>query len=114
LAAWKPGGLVGNWEAIGFDVAPDWVCEFVSKETPAFVLEQKRRIYASFEEPHLWHLDPRSRVLEVFQCEGSSWLATNTFTGSEEISAPPFDAITFSLGLLWPFDPPDDQSKSGA
>ena len=35
-----------------------------------------------------------------------NWLLTHTFQDDEAGNAPPFDALTFSLGLLWPFDPP--------
>jgi hypothetical protein len=31
---------------------------------------------------------------------------THTFIDQDDVCAPPFDAITFNLGQLWPFDPP--------
>lgn len=108
LAGWRREKLVGREEGTFFDEVPDWICEVLSPATEVYDRGDKRRIYAAFEVPHLWHLDPRSRVLEVFQRQGTSWLLTHTFTGSEDVSAPPFDAISFSLGLLWPFDPPAD------
>ncbi|MEZ5849488.1 MAG: hypothetical protein R3D68_02395 [Hyphomicrobiaceae bacterium] len=62
--------------------------------------------YADLEAvpPHLWHLDPRAKTLEVFQRPDKNWLLTHTSVDVEDVCAAPFDAITFSLGLLWPFD----------
>ena len=35
-------------------------------------------------------------------------LRARAFAGEDEVGAPPFSAITFSLTALWPFDPPAD------
>ena len=45
-------------------------------------------------------------VLEIFARREKSWLLTHTFIDEDEVNAPPFDQLTFSLGLLWPFDQP--------
>jgi hypothetical protein len=34
------------------------------------------------------------------------WSLTGTFSDLDEDKARPFEAGAFSLGLLWPFDPP--------
>jgi len=106
LAGWRRERLTGKEDGAWFDEVPDWVCEVLSPATEVYDRGDKRRIYAAFGVDHLWHLDPRSHVLEVFQRLDKSWLLTHTLTGRDDVSAPPFDAITFSLGLLWPFDPP--------
>jgi Uma2 family endonuclease len=110
LAGWRREKLQGRGEGAWFEEVPDWICEILSPATEAYDRGDKRRIYAGFEVPFLWHLDPGSRVLEVFQRQGTSWLLTHTFTGQDDVAAPPFDAISFSLGLLWPFDPPEDSN----
>jgi Uma2 family endonuclease len=110
LAGWKRERLIGREEGAWFDEVPDWVCEVLSPATEVHDRGDKRRIYAAYEVSHLWHLDPRSRVLEIFQRQAAGWLLTHTFAGRDEVSAPPFDAIAFSLGLLWPFDPPADSN----
>lgn len=59
------------------------------------------------ENSCLWYVDPAPKTLEVFQRQGESWLLTHTFIDQEQIfRTTPFDAIAFSLGQLWPFDPP--------
>jgi Uma2 family endonuclease len=110
LAGWRHEKLAGREEGAWFEEIPDWVCEVLSPATEVYDRGDKRRIYATFAVDYLWHLDPRSRVLEVFKRQDTSWLLTHTFTGRDDVSAPPFDAISFSLGLLWPFDPPADSN----
>jgi Uma2 family endonuclease len=106
LAGWRRERLVGQQDVAWFDVAPDWICEVLSPSTEIYDRGDKRRIYATYSIPYLWYLDPRAKVLEVFQRQEASWLLTHTFTGDEPVSAPPFDAITFPLSQLWLLDPP--------
>ncbi len=110
IAAWRRERVTEAADKAYFEVAPDWICEILSPSTEKYDKGDKRRIYALYGVDHLWHLDPRARVLEVFRRQGINWLLTHTFVDTEDVSAPPFDAITFSLGLLWPFDPPADPS----
>jgi len=111
LAGWRREKLEGKEEGAYFDEVPDWICEVLSPSTELYDRGDKRNIYASFEVPILWFIDPRSRVLELYQRQGLNWLLSHTVTGSGPVSAPPFDAISFSLGLLWPFDPPADSNS---
>jgi Uma2 family endonuclease len=111
LAGWRKAKLAGG-EGAWFDEVPDWVCEILSPSTQQYDVGPKRRIYATFSVSHLWHIDPVGKSLEVFQHQQTSWLLTHTFVGYEEVSAPPFESIRFSLGLLWPFDPPPSDSNA--
>lgn len=107
LAGWRRERLPPSAVDKAFvEVVPDWMCEIVSPSTEKCDKGDKRRIYATCEVAHLWLLDPRARLLEVFRRQDNDWLLTQTFTDTEDVCAPPFEAITFSLGLLWPFDPP--------
>lgn len=106
LAGWRRERLLGREEGAFFDEVPDWVCEVLSPATEVHDRGDKRRIYADFGVHFLWMLDPRIRVLEIFSRVEKNWLLIQSFSGSDPVSAPPFDAVTFSLGQLWPFDPP--------
>lgn len=108
IAGWRREHLPAGMEDTAFlEVAPDWVCEVISSSTERHDKGDKWRICALYGVPYLWHVDPRARTLEVFRLsETNDWLPTHTFVDEEEVSAPPFAAITFNLGLLWPFDPP--------
>lgn len=112
LGGWRQERLVGSSDTPWFDEAPDWICEVLSHSTKPYDIGPKRRIYATYGVGHLWYLDPASRSLEVFQRQDTAWLLTHAFIDREDVCAPPFEAITFSLGLIWPFDPPPADSNA--
>jgi Uma2 family endonuclease len=109
IAGWRRERLTPETVSKAYiDIAPDWTCEILSPSTEKYDKGDKRRIYALYGVRHLWHLDPRARTLEVFALQDKNWLLTDTFVDQDDVSAPPFSEITFSLGLPWPFDPPAD------
>lgn len=112
IAGWRRERMTEPADKAFFEIVPDWICEVLSDRTERYDKGDKRRIYATYRVPHLWHLDPRAKTLEVFALQDQSWLLTHTFVDREEVRAPPFDAIAFSLGLLWPFDLPDSETPS--
>lgn len=112
IAGWRLERMTEPQDQAYFSVAPDWVCEVISLSAEKYDKGDKRRIYAHYGVAHLWHLDPRAKTLEVFALADKNWLLTHTFVDTEDVSAPPFDAISFSLGLLWPLDPPTPSSPS--
>lgn len=109
LAGWHRDRLQDDVDRRFIETPPDWICEALSDSTERYDRIDKRRIYATYGVPHLWLLDPRVKVLEVFKLQQQDWLLTHTFIDNDPVCAPPFDAITFDLGLLWPFDPPQPQ-----
>lgn len=106
ICGWRRERMTEPEDQAYFEIPPDWVCEVLSASTEKYDKGDKRRICALYGVPHLWHLDPRSRTLEVFALQGKNWLLTHTFVDEDEVCAPPFEALTFKLGLLWPFAPP--------
>jgi Putative restriction endonuclease len=105
LAGWRRERLTaGVADKAWMDLAPDWVLETLSPSTEKYDRGDKRRIYAEFGVANLWHLDPRVKGLESFELVGSHWQLDGTWFDAEEVKAKPFAGISFSLGLLWPFD----------
>lgn len=104
LGGWTRERLVGAVDKAWIEVPPDWLCEFLSPSTEKFDKGDKRRIYATYGVEHIWLADPRSKSLEVFRRLGNDWLLLHTYFDNDDVCAPPFEAITFPLGLLWPFD----------
>ena len=51
---------------------------------------------------HLWLVDPSDRTLEAFELRDGEWVLIGTAKDDDPVSIRPFDAITFSLGDLWP------------
>jgi Uma2 family endonuclease len=107
-AGWRKERLVGAVDNAFIAIAPDWVCEFLSPSTEKYDRGDKRRIYATYGVDHMWLTDPRIRSIEVYKRQNKDWLLIDTFFDNDEVSAPPFEAITFNLGLLWPFDQPGE------
>ena len=65
-------------------------------------LQGKRPVYTREGVGHLWLVDPPDRTLEVFDLRDSQRVLIATGKDDESVSVRPFDALTFSLGGLWP------------
>jgi hypothetical protein len=55
---------------------------------------------------HLWHVDPVLEMLEAFELRDGKWLLVGVSHDDAEVAAPPFAVPGFRLGLLWPFEAP--------
>ena len=106
LAAWRRERMPVITDDAYITLAPDWVCEILSPSTEMLDRNAKRRIYAEAGVAFLWLLDPRTRSLEAFQLAAGKWLLLNTVEASDPVSIAPFDAISFPLSDLFPFDAP--------
>jgi Uma2 family endonuclease len=105
LAGWRRERLSSDAaDKAWMEIAPDWVLETLSPSTEKYDRGDKRRIYAEFAVSHLWLLDPRVRCLETFSLQTGHWQVDGTWFDTDEVRAEPFAQISFSLGLLWPFD----------
>lgn len=102
LAAWRIERMSELPETAYIELTPDWVCEVLSKSTEKYDRGDKRQIYAEAGVRHLWLVDPRIELLEVFELKDGRWSLLRTFSGTTGVRAAPFDAIEVSLGLLWP------------
>jgi Uma2 family endonuclease len=105
LAGWRrerlPHAVGGKDAPAHYALAPDWVCEVLSKSTRRMDKVQKRRIYAREGVRHVWHVDPLARTLEVFRLTEGQWLLAHTFSGEERVRAEPFEAIELEMALVW-------------
>lgn len=102
LAGWRRPRMPDLPGTPYFNLAPDWICEVLSASTRRLDLHGKRPIYAREGIAHLWLVDPTDRTLEVFELRDGRWVPIGSVKDDEPVGIPPFDAITFSLGGLWP------------
>ncbi len=102
LAGWRRERLPTIPDKAYFELAPDWVCEVLSPGTARLDRVAKMPIYAEQEVSWLWLIDPDLRTLEVYELVAGRWQLDHTYEGNDAVRAKPFDAIEFSLGLLWP------------
>ena len=106
LAGWHRKRMPSLPDTAYIEVAPDWICEVISGSTEHRDRTAKSRIYAAHGIGHLWLLDPRVQSLEVLELNNGGWLPAGFWRSDDVVSAPPFDAISFSLADLWPLDRP--------
>ena len=102
LAGWRRERMPELPDAAYVTLAPDWACEVLSPSTRKVDLQGKRPIYAREGVGHLWLIDPVDRTLEAFELRDGEWVLIACAQDDEPVSVRPFDAITFSLGDLWP------------
>jgi Uma2 family endonuclease len=113
LAAWRIERLPEAPKRAYVDVAPDWVCEILSDATADYDRGAKRASYGKAGVSYLWLLDPRDRQLECFQLVAENWMLIGMVSSGESVTMPPFDAITFPLDKLFPFDIPKNTTSQG-
>ena len=83
-------------------LVPDWVCEVLSSERGGLDLQSKRPLYASEGVRHLWLVEVDDRTLQALKLCGDDWVPIARVKGEEAVSIAPFEAVTLSLGDLWP------------
>lgn len=106
LAGWRSERLTSEPSEPFITIAPDWVCEVLSPSTARLDRGPKRRIYAAAGVGHLWLLDPSEGELEAFERAGPRWLLLATIQRGEDVRIAPFEALSFPLDDLFPFDDP--------
>ena len=102
LAGWRRERMPVFPDAPYATLAPDWVCEVLSPSTRKLDLHGKRAAYGREQVGHLWLVDPADRTLEAFELREGEWVLIATAQDDAPVRIRPFDAVTFSLGDLWP------------
>ena len=102
LAGWRRERMPDFPETAYSTLAPDWVCEVLSPSTRKLDLHGKRPVYAREGVAHLWLVDPMDRTLEAFELRDGEWVLIATAMDAEPVQVRPFEAVSFSLGDLWP------------
>jgi len=101
LAGWRRSRMPELPDEPYATLAPDWVCEVLSKSTEAHDRSRKLPRYSREGVAHVWLVDPDVKTLEVFRLEGSNYLLVATHTADARVRAEPFEAIELALELLW-------------
>jgi Uma2 family endonuclease len=101
LAGWRRERMPVIPDVAAFTLAPDWICEVVSKSTEDHDREVKMPLYAREGVRHAWLLDPVKQTLEVYALdEGGRWGEPSVHRGAEVVRAVPFDAVELALASL--------------
>jgi Uma2 family endonuclease len=102
LAGWRRERMPEMPDVAAFTLAPDWVCEVLSKSTEEVDRSEKMPIYAREGVRHAWLVDPVAKTLEVYTLgEARRWSEPVISGGAEVVRMVPFDAIGLALATLW-------------
>lgn len=102
LAGWRVERMPALPDTAYFTLAPDWICEVLSKSTETVDRTKKLPIYAANGVSHVWLLDPIARTLEVHALgDDRRWRDVRIYEGDARVRADPFAAIELDLAALW-------------
>jgi Uma2 family endonuclease len=101
LAGWRRERMPELPDTAAFELAPDWVCEVLSPSTEALDRARKMGAYAREGVKHLWLIDPRPQLLEVYRLEDGRWSRTGAHLGNVTVHAEPFEELALEMGPLW-------------
>ena len=101
LGGWRVERMAELPETAYFPLAPDWVCEVLSRGTAKRDRGSKMDAYAEMGVGHLWLVDVDVQTVEIYRREGGNWLRLATFADEALFRAEPFDAVELDLGALW-------------
>jgi Uma2 family endonuclease len=103
LAGWMRERMPELPETAYFELAPDWICEVLSKSTEDFDREQKMPTYAREGVRFAWLIDPIARSFEAYALgAGRRWTAPSVHRGAAaRVRVPPFEAVELDLSVLW-------------
>jgi Uma2 family endonuclease len=101
IAGWRRDRMPELPETAHFELAPDWICEVISKSTEDVDRKEKMPIYAREGVAHVWLVDPLARTLEVCRLENGRWVNLGAWRDDAKVRAEPFGELELELGGLW-------------
>jgi Uma2 family endonuclease len=103
LAGWRVERMPQVPDTAYFTLAPDWVCEVLSRSTEKLDRDEKLPYYAEHGVRHAWLLDLIEQRLEVYALDTDTnrWREARVYQGDAAVRAAPFDAIELDLSALW-------------
>jgi len=101
LAGWRRERFPIIPDAAFVEIAPDWVCEVLSKSTERTDRAEKMPLYAANGVSFAWLVAPRLRTLEAYKLESGRWVQIGVFKDSDRVRIEPFEAIELDLAVLW-------------
>ncbi len=101
IGGWRRERLTPFPSTAYIETPPDWLAEVLSSSTQAIDRTDKLTVYAEHGVGHCWYVDAVARTLEVLALTGGKWLLAAAFKDADPVTAPPFEAHTFPLDVLW-------------
>lgn len=100
IAGWRRKRMPVMPDVQTIELAPDWVCEGISPSTARLDKGLKRQLYAKHKVSHLWYVDPKLKMLEVYTLKGSTYALTQTASDNDHGVFAPF-THEINLAKFW-------------
>jgi Uma2 family endonuclease len=101
LLGWRKSRLPNPSRTERVDVVPDWVCEFITKDSRAYDLKTKRAAYARVGVRYRWYIDLETHVLSVFELTADGWRELGVYCDDDSVRAPPFEGAKVDMSEWW-------------
>ena len=102
LVGWRRERMPTVPDVAAVTLAPDWICEVLSKSTEDVDRDEKMPIYAREGVRHAWLVDPLAKTLDIYTLSADgTWGPPESHGGADVVRAAPFEAIGLDLSVLW-------------
>lgn len=101
LAGWRRERLPKLPNVPFMELAPDWICEIMSRSTASFDRMKKLPVYLQAGVAYAWLVDPVLRNIEALRRENDRWVVVGNFSGDAPFRIEPFEAYALDLRTLW-------------
>jgi Uma2 family endonuclease len=105
LAGWRRERLPHVPNTAFLTLAPDWICEVLSRSTEQMDRIEKMPIYAAAGVQFAWLVNPSRRTVEASQLIDGRWSTIGLHKEADRARIPPFEAIEIDLSKLWADSP---------
>ena len=85
----------------GIEGPPTLLVEILSPGTGRSDRQVKFALYARYQVPYYWIVDPVARVLEAYRLDGGSYVVSLRASGTAPCSPQPFDDLGLVVDALW-------------
>jgi Uma2 family endonuclease len=82
--------------------APTLAVEVLSPATTTLDRSRKRELYARYQIPYYWIVDPEARTVEAYGLVEGRYALLGRVSGSQAVALPPFPDLAFAPASLWP------------
>jgi Uma2 family endonuclease len=102
IAGWRVERMPDLPSTAHFELAPDWVCEVLSRSTESIDRTKKLPIYARHGIGHVWLIDSIEKFLEAHILDDQhGGHRVTIYDRDARVRIAPFEAIEIDLAALW-------------
>ena len=101
VAGWRRARLIEPPDSGPVEVAPDWICEVLSRSNPIRDLWDKMQLYHEAAVPHYWVLDPDRQTLRVHQWAREGFRVVLSAGPEQTVRVEPFELLEIRVAELF-------------